>query len=141
VPPEGPGRKDPRPLGLPDFSRGRPPRRSRGVVWVVGAVVLVVGLGVFGLVSWIRVHNRPVTPARVPENREEIRQEMREAFVLNPLEAGQRVKELKPLFEDLGRALDRGDADGVAAHFDAERRGGAGASWAAFALPTARENA
>ena len=69
VPSDGSGRKDPRPLGLPDFSRRRPTGKSRGVVWVVGAVVLVVGLGVFGFVSWMRAHNRPVTPARVPENR------------------------------------------------------------------------
>jgi predicted Zn-dependent protease len=101
-------------------------RRSKGKLYaVVGGVGLVAGLVlavavVLTLAAW-----RPRKPRRVvvPENPEQRRQEMREAFA--PKKAPPAQKEaaagIEALFADLGAAFRAADGKHIIEHFDVER--------------------
>src|SRR5581483_10684637 len=118
-----PRRRRTAPPSSPDFSGPDFPRKSRsGAALLVGgtAVVLVL-LGVLVFLSERKNPRLPV-PVHPVENEHERRQAILEAFRnQEPLEADAITREIKPLFDEFGRAMRARDREGMVACFDLER--------------------
>jgi LSD1 subclass zinc finger protein len=93
------------------------------VFLVLGLVGLIISVGVAGILVLVwRSPSESKTPTRFLEDDEEKFEQLREAFRNQPpIIEGRIVPELQPLFNDLGAALRRADADGVMLHFDTDR--------------------
>jgi tetratricopeptide (TPR) repeat protein len=113
-----------------------PPRRSRAGFVVAGVVILAV-VGIAVVFFRAAAPSDPPRQAFFPENREQRRQEIQQAFVedkdkqrfpVQPPEKKQpdparpdRAAELKAFFAELGRAFVARDVNRIADHWDTER--------------------
>lgn len=113
-----------------EFHRSRPAvrRSSRSpcliVALVVGAVMLVLGLGLAGLVAivWNMHPGKATIAARVEEDEAERRELLRDAFKDGkPLAEDEIAQQVRTLFDDLAAALRAEDADRITALFDVDR--------------------
>jgi predicted Zn-dependent protease len=103
-------------------------RRSWGL-WIIvsvliGAMLLAMGVGVFGILILLSQprFSAPPVPVRVQEDDEERLRQVKQAFgEQKPLAPADINRELTPLFDDLGADLRAEDGDRILAHFDLER--------------------
>jgi predicted Zn-dependent protease len=142
--------RDRRDSRRPRWDRPRSPRpaarKSSGAGWVIALVILgalglcaVLGVLVIAVLA-VRRAASPPPLARVQENKDEQRQEVRQALgKQQPLTEKELAQELKPLFEDLGGALAAANADRIMARFDVERMTDELGPLAGLPAPTTRQ--
>lgn len=94
------------------------------VALVVCAMFLIMGVGVatLGVIVW-RLRSPRMNPvARIEEDKEERREQLRQAFNdRQPLADDEIAQQVKPLLNELGASLRTGDSDRILAKFDLDR--------------------
>jgi predicted Zn-dependent protease len=93
---------------------------------IVGAVLLMIGVGTAALVVVVWRMQAPRTNypvrVRVEEDEEERREQLRKAFKdRKPLDAAEIAQQVQPILDKLGAALRDQDADRITAEFDLDR--------------------